>query len=393
MKERINNYRLHNVDALRGFALVSIMLLHNLEHFDFYFKPENLPHWMVSLDQLIWDSTFFLFAGKSYAIFAFLFGVTFCIQTNNQGKKGNDFRGRFAWRLVLLSIFGFINSAIFEGDILSIYAFVGFFLIPFVHLNSKTIVVIALILLLQPLELVHLFTAMQHPEMTVSNPESWTYFGKMGEYVKGNSLIDTIIGNLTNGKKAVWLWSWENGRFFHILALFMFGMLAGRKDVFTRNALNKKRWLQTLIISSIAFIPLFYIQKYIIGTIESKAIKMSLKTIETSYTNIAFTLILIAGFVLLFQTKTFNKILSVFSSMGKMSLTNYILQSIIGATIYYGFGFGLYQYTGATYSLLIGIICSVCLIVFSSWWLKNHKRGPLEQLWHHLTWISFFKNC
>lgn len=91
-----NTTRLHVVDALRGLALVSIMLLHNLEHFDVYFLPPNLPLWMVDLDKFIWDSLFFLFAGKSYAICALLFDLTFFIQTDNQNKRGNDFRARFA---------------------------------------------------------------------------------------------------------------------------------------------------------------------------------------------------------------------------------------------------------------------------------------------------------
>jgi len=77
------NVRLHVVDALRGFAIVSIMLLHNLEHFDFYFFPQNLPVWMKALDKNIWDTMFFLFSGKSYAIFALLFGLTFFIQSDN----------------------------------------------------------------------------------------------------------------------------------------------------------------------------------------------------------------------------------------------------------------------------------------------------------------------
>ena len=120
--------RLHVVDALRGFAIISIMLLHNLEHFDFYFLPEGLPSWMVAIDKVIWDTMFFLFGGKSYAIFAFLFGLTFFIQSDNQAKRGKDFRGRFAWRLVLLLGFGILNSAFYQGDILTIYALIGFFL-------------------------------------------------------------------------------------------------------------------------------------------------------------------------------------------------------------------------------------------------------------------------
>ena len=112
--------RLQIVDALRGFAIVSIMLLHNLEHFDFYFTPEHLPLWMQASDKIIWDTLFFLFSGKSYAIFALLFGLTFYIQDSNQQKNGRDFRVRFAWRLLLLLLFDIINSAFYEGDILTI---------------------------------------------------------------------------------------------------------------------------------------------------------------------------------------------------------------------------------------------------------------------------------
>ena len=99
---RKNGNRIQVVDAIRGFAIVSIMLLHNLEHFVVYFLPPNLPAWMVSLDKIIWDTSFFLFAGKSYAMFALLFGLTFFIQSDNQSKKGKDFRATFAWRLVIL---------------------------------------------------------------------------------------------------------------------------------------------------------------------------------------------------------------------------------------------------------------------------------------------------
>jgi uncharacterized protein len=382
-----NNSRIYVVDALRGFALVSIMLLHNLEHFDFYYKPAFLPEWMVQLDSHIWDSMFFLFSGKSYAIFAFLFGLTFYIQTNNQEKRGNDFRFRFIWRLVLLFCFGLINSAFYQGDILSIYAFVGLFLVPVTKLNTKIVFGIAIILLLQPFEIFKLVEAFNNPDLVILDPKSWAYFGKMGDYIPGNSFIDTIIGNSTNGKIAVWRWSWENGRFFHILSLFMFGMLAGRKKIFDWNDKNKRFWTKTLIISSITFVPLFIVQKHVLSLITSKAILDSAKTIETSWTNIAFMLVLMSGFVLLFHLKHFHKKLDVFSPMGRMSLSNYIFQSIIGASIYYGYGLGLYKYTGASFSLIIGILCSILLIYFSRWWLKTHKRGPFETIWHKLTWM------
>jgi len=383
-----NESRLQVVDALRGFAIVSIMLLHNIEHFDFMFWPENLPAWMVSLDKGIMGTMYFLFGGKSYAIFALLFGLTFFIQHDKQEKLGNDFRARFAWRLIVLMGFALVNSAFYEGDILSIYAVLGFFLIPVARLSNRAVFLIALVLMLQPIEWANFFINMQHPNTPISDPKSWAYFGKAGEYITKSSLPDTMIGNLTNGKIAVVLWSWEKGRILQNIALFMFGMLVGRKLLFAQSEQNKRVWKLTLPIAAVSFIALFFVQNQLGHWIASPAMHRNIETIVSSYANMAFMLILVSGFVLLFQTKLFHKPLNALSPMGRMSLSNYMIQSLIGSVIYYGFGFGLYKYTGSTYCILIGIVLAILQGLFSAWWMKNHKQGPLEYWWHKATWMG-----
>jgi len=382
----ITSPRLHVVDALRGFAILSIMLLHNIEHFDFYFSPTNLPVWMPAVDKGIWETLFFLFGGKSYAIFALLFGLTFFIQSNNQEKKGNDFRGRFAWRLLLLLGFGFINSAFYQGDILTIYALIGFTLIPVAKLSNKSVFIIAIILMVQPYEWLNVISGMQHPDLKMANPASWAYFGKLGEYIPGDSIIKTWIGNLTNGKTAVLLWTWEAGRVFQTSALFMLGMLAGRKKLFITSDTNTRFWIRTLVIATLAFIPLFILKNGLSSWIQSEAIRRPMETIITSWSNMAFMFLLVSGFVVIYA-KLSGGFLDIFTPFGKMSLSNYMMQSILGSMIYYGFGLGLYQYTGATYCLLIGIALAVFQWFFCNWWLKTHKHGPLEGIWHKLTWI------
>lgn len=382
------NKRFYVVDALRGFAIISIMLLHNIEHFDFYYVPENIPEWMASIDTIIWDTMFFLFGGKSYAMFALLFGLTFYIQMHNQEKYGEDFRPRFAWRMFLLLIFGIINSAFFQGDILSIYAILGILLIPVARLSDNALLIIALILFLQPYEMIRLFIAIQNPEMQISDPASWAYFGKMSEYAAGDSLFATIKGNLTNGKVAVLLWNWENGRYFHILALFIFGLLAGRRKLFAWNDETKQFWTKALIISAVAFIPLFAIKTSTGNLIDSDAIRRSFSIIETSWTNMSFMIVLLSGFVLLFHSKLMHKVLNVFTPIGKMSLSNYVFQSVIGASIYYGFGLGLYKHASTTPAFLIGLVLAVITWLLCSWWAANHKRGPLEAIWHKATWFN-----
>lgn len=122
--------RLEVVDALRGFALLAIVLIHNLEHYNLYFIPEFLPDWLKTMDKYIWDTVFFLFAGKAYATFSLLFGFSFYIQFRNAQKRGIDFRGRFVWRLFLLFLFAQLHALFYNGDILLLYSVVGLVLIP-----------------------------------------------------------------------------------------------------------------------------------------------------------------------------------------------------------------------------------------------------------------------
>lgn len=380
--------RLHVVDALRGFAIVSIMLLHNIEHFDFYYEPEGLPVWMVSLDKGIWDTLFFLFGGKSYAIFALLFGLTFFIQSDNQARRGRDFRGRFAWRLLLLLLFGIINSSFYEGDILMIYAMIGLVLIPVARLGDRSVFWIALFLMLQPYEWFSVIRGLQDPGASLADPVSWSYFARIGEYITGDSLFKTWEGNLTIGKPAVLYWNWENGRVFQTASLFMFGMLAGRRRLFTQYDASRKFWVRTLLVASVAFIPLFITKTHIAGWIGHEAVSRPASTIVTSWSNMAFMMVLVSGFVLLYWNARFHGTLNIFSSYGRMSLSNYVMQSVLGSFIYYGYGLGMYKYTGATWCLVIGILLAVMQGYFSAWWLRHHNKGPLEALWHNATWIA-----
>ncbi|HQO49176.1 MAG TPA: DUF418 domain-containing protein [Bacteroidales bacterium] len=383
-----SNKRLHLVDALRGFAIVSIMLLHNIEHFDFYYTPESLPAWIVVVDKWIWDVLFFLFSGKSYAIFALLFGFTFYIQMSRQQQRGAVFGSRFAWRLFLLLLFGIVNTAFYQGDILTQYAVIGLVLIPFRKVNNRVLIWSAAFLLFQPTEWLRFFISSTQADVNPGDPASWAYFGQMHTYITGSSFIDTVVGNLSNGKTAVVLWTWENGRVLQTAGLFLLGFYLGRKEYFNDYQSSRKFWWQVLIVSLLAFAPLYFLNKSLDTVVDREVLRRPLQTIFGSWTNLAFLGILLSGFVLLYSQKSFKLLANHLSPIGRMSLSNYILQSIMGSIIYYGFGLGLYRYTGATYSLLIGIALAVLQGLFSKWWMKHHAQGPLETLWHKATWIK-----
>ena len=93
------NTRIDVADILRGIAIGGIVLIHFIEHLNFYLFPEPSSPFMATLNQNVWDTTFFLLAGKMYAIFSMLFGLSFFIQHDNQAQLGVDFRPRFLWRI------------------------------------------------------------------------------------------------------------------------------------------------------------------------------------------------------------------------------------------------------------------------------------------------------
>jgi len=111
-------------------------------------------------------------------------------------------------------------------------------------------------------------------------------------------------------------------------------------------------------------------------------------SIITSWANFAFMFTLVSTFVLVFLRNAIHRVLTKLEVFGRMSLSNYVMQSIMGSCIYYGFGLGLYKYTGATFSLLIGILLFLLQYAFCRRWMKSHTHGPLEGVWHKLTWIG-----
>jgi uncharacterized protein len=200
----------------------------------------------------------------------------------------------------LLLGFGILNTAFFQGDILGIYAVIGLLLIPLTKLPDKVILGIAVFMMFLPYECIHLMYAFQHPDEKIYDPVSWSYFGKMFEYIDSPSLWKIMIGNLTNGKIAVLIWNWENGRFFSILGLFLFGYLMAKHNLFEWNERSTRFWKRILIIASIVFIPLYFIQLQMDGLITSEIIRRSVLIMVTVWGNFAFMLILVSGLTLLF---------------------------------------------------------------------------------------------
>lgn len=383
--------RIEVVDALRGAAVMAILLVHSLEHFIFpvYPDPAVQPQWLNILDNGVLCIIFSLFAGKAYAIFALLFGFTFYVQYTNQIKKGKDFGYRFLWRLLLLAGFALLNAAFFPaGDVLLLYSIVGIVLFIVRKWSDKVVFVLAIICLLQPVEWYHYLVQLVNPAHTMPDLGVGNMYAEVAEYTKEGNFWKFITENIVLGQKASLLWAVGAGRLSQTAGLFMLGLLIGRKQYFVPNQKNANFWVKALVISALAFAPLYSLKVLLFDNCEVAMVKQSVGVVLDMWQKLAFTIVLVSSFVLLYQSDKFKKRTTDLRLYGRMSLTNYITQSIAGAFIYFPFGLYLAPYCGYALSLVIGIVIFSIQVVFSKWWLTRHKQGPLESIWHRLTWLG-----
>lgn len=380
--------RVDVADVLRGFAVLAIILLHSIEHFNFYSFPDpaTQPVWLNFLDKAIWDGLFFAFGGKAYAIFALLFGFSFFIQHDNQRMRGNDFRLRFCWRLLLLFIIGQFNAAFFTGEVLVLYALVGFVLVATCRLSTKAIVAIASICLLQPYALYQIVRALADTGYQPAELNTSAYWAATFAVQDGGSFWATVKVNLWEGQLASLAWAWDHGRVFQTAGLFMFGMLIGRQGWFLRH--NLRNWGYVLGIATVSFFPLYGLNNMIGNYITAANILEPLKMTISSLANAAFMLMIVSGILFgFYSTRRLSRLLALLIPYGRLSMTNYVTQGIIGSALFYHWG--LYLHLGITASELVGIAIFLAQYMFCRWWTGRHNHGPFEYLWKKVTWIEF----
>ena len=208
--------RVDVADVLRGIAVMGIILLHSIEHFNFYSFPDTAgqSEWLNFSDKAIWDGMFFLFGGKAYAVFALLFGFSFFIQYDNQRLRGKDFRGRFCWRLALLFLFGNLNASFFTAEVLVLYSLVGFILPLTCRLKDKWLLILACVLLIQPLPLYYAIRAACDPAFVTPAVPTGHLWAQTFAVQQGGTFWETVRVNLWEGQLASLAWAWDNGRVF-----------------------------------------------------------------------------------------------------------------------------------------------------------------------------------
>lgn len=377
--------RIELIDALRGFALMGICFVHCMEYFILY--------WVNPDPTVLHKIIFFLFAAKSYAIFALMFGLSFFIIMDSQARKGVDFTYRFAWRLMILLIFGCIHTMIFLSDILQVLGVIGLSLLFVYKLTTRWVIFAAVICTLQLPLFYQLFAAINNIG-NANDPLTFAakYDRALDVYTSGG-LGDIMRFNAWEGTLAKWTALTETGRGVLLIGLFMWGLILGRIGFFTQLEKFAPTRIKALAISLILSVLIYGLQKFIyqlpadVFQPEGMAKWYLLKIIDT-YLCIALMAVSILLFMQFYLWKPTRPVLNLLAPCGRISLSVYLTQSIVCIPLFYPFGLGWYETIGQTNSFLFAVAFYAVLIVIAHWWVKRFYYGPVEWLWRCATYMT-----
>jgi len=348
--------RIDAIDALRGIALFGVMAINlvmefRVSIFEQFLGPKTLAS---PIDRAVETVLAQAIELKAFALFSLLFGAGLAIQFDRLAKSGRR-TVLLARRLTVLLGFGVVHLClIWNGDILTEYALAGFIVLPLLFgprwlIALTALVSLALYLVMQDFPPEGLF-----PSRTVI----WRDVMDANRIYATGSFLDVLAFRL---RELPLIASLHAFVFLRTIGLFLLGALAWRSGI-----AQNTRGLFVIALPAIGLgAALLYRDREPLGTI----------VLALGY---GAAILGIAGL------KRGKRLLGWAAPLGRMAFTNYIAQSVIFGWIFYGYGLGLFGRLGITEALAIGIAVYVAQVLFSAWWLRRYRYGPLEWLWRSL---------
>jgi uncharacterized protein len=386
--------RIQFIDVLRGMALFGILTANMRAFFapmDTYGNIGILFHSRVDvIAQFFVD---FLFQGKFISIFSFLFGMGFAIQLSRAESRGAKFLSFYPRRLIALAIFGIIHGIlIWGGDILLTYALTGATLLLFRNRQQKTLLWWAGSLLSLPLviggTLETLYnTHIYRPHfMQFTPPDMKKISGIVHIYSQGT------VRQILTQNWVEWKGSLPTQLFaLYALGLFLLGMWVWRSGIVQR--LPEYRPVFKRVCAwcmPIGLVMNFY---YAYANAATPPDGDSLMLHIANILHFFGAHILAAGYItglaLIFLNVNLRRFVAPFAAVGRMALTDYLMESILCTLFFYHYTTGLFGRVGPAFGWVVTIVLYSAQVVFSNWWLRHYRFGPMEWLWRGLTYGKF----
>ena len=395
------NVRATVLDALRGFALIGVCLGNVATSFSFWDWPGTAgltPKYLLPTDDTAQYLYHALVDGKFYSLFSLLFGVGFALQL---GRRSDEVAALVTYRrrLRVMAAIGLAHALIWMGDILLFYALMGLILVRLRGIDDRRLLRWVVILLALPI--VNYLPMLIDPALMLGTPFFAAAFGiakVVGLDVTNPTIIADsylqggVVGMAKLSVPAVFFRFGDllyQGRPFKVLAMFLLGMLIGRRRMWENLEAHVPLLRRTCLWGFLIGLPACLLLAIDASTATeggSPGLDGLRDTILYSIGVAPLALAYGSGFVLLWRIPAWQRVLDWLAPTGRMALTNYLMQTLIGIAVFYGIGLGLGGRLGATYFLPLVLAILVGQTLFSRWWLARHRFGPMEGLWRTLTY-------
>ncbi|HEV8507359.1 MAG TPA: DUF418 domain-containing protein [Chitinophagaceae bacterium] len=378
--------RVRVVDALRGFALFAILLANIpiAENADVIYKARTFILGSPTTDKLL-DGIFHLVIDKKFvAIFSVLFGFGFYVQLKRAEERGIAFRKYFMVRMALLLAIACIHAYfLWFGDIIRDYAICGMLVLLMCKWSPKKLLVTGLLFAVLGTAIVFILNGVIgvsysfDTSIVSEHPLTTSYW----HYLQINSRIDPFRNFIQDSP---------------ITLVFAFGcMLIGFALAKSGFFHQPERFIKTTNRLIGLGLPLGLICSYLFWMISIGKLELTPALIWLPVVIVAGlflqSLFYISAFVKLYSYNPFKKLVLPFEFVGRMALSNYILQSIFYLLIFFHCtnGLNLYGKLTLTETYLTAVALFGVQVIFSKWWLKKHSQGPVEFLWKNMVYRFF----
>ncbi|WP_026576623.1 DUF418 domain-containing protein [Bacillus sp. UNC438CL73TsuS30] len=322
MKKIERNERIDTLDYLRGFALLGILLVNILAMLS---AQEPLPN----TQDAFYQRFLFLFVeGRFYPIFSFLFGVGMFIFLTRAERKGKNAIILFLRRIIVLFIFGFIHFIFQPGEALTVYASCGLILLPFYKVRREVNLAIGILLLI--------------------------------------------------------LFSIFAMKIFMTVPLILLGLAAGQYRMF-EEITHKRKQITIFTVSAfiLTALGLAFQYQHIPSTPFNPFLYNRFLTIGIMIGPMV-SAFYVGVLILILQSQFFQKTLSPLKYYGRMSLSNYVSQTVFILVV--GKAFDMYRHITYLHTLYICLVIYFIQLLFSAVWLRCFQYGPLEWIWRLATY-------
>jgi len=372
-----------SLDALRGFALLGILVI-NIQTFSMPFEALTNPTLYGGFegsDYLTWLLGHVFFQGSFLALFTMMFGGGVLLFTENKGGYKDSVVTLYYRRNFWLLVIGLVHAyLLWYGDILVMYALCAFFVFWMRDREPRTQLAYAVLMLMVPTAIYLLSGPGTATELW--DPSSETIQNQVEVY-KGGWLtqmehrVPTALSQHTT--------NFLLSHFWRVGGLMVLGMAVFRWGFLT-NERSAREYTSILGAGLATGVPIILAGVWYISTNDWSG-DVALWWFPFNYWgSILVALGYIGGLMLYVRSFGDSVVTRGLAAVGRTAFSNYLFQTLIATTVFYGHGLGMFGDVSRTGQLAVVVAICAVQVPLSVLWLRRCRFGPVEWLWRTLTY-------